>query len=142
VTVAVEVRNRARIPLDGPAAAAVLAAAFAAESVTEGEVGLAVVGRSEMARLNAGHRGKPDPTDVLSFPLDMRDPLPDGVPRQLGDVVICPAVAAAEGTPIEHLLVHGALHLLGWDHEADEGEMLARQSQIVQDLEARVARPA
>jgi probable rRNA maturation factor len=136
------VRDWSRTPLDGPAAAAVLAAAFEAEGVTEGEVGLAVVGRSEMARLNAGHRGKPDPTDVLSFPLDMRDPLPDGVPRQLGDVVICPAVAAAEGTPIEHLLVHGALHLLGWDHEADEGEMLARQSQIVQELEARAARPA
>ncbi len=142
MTVAVEVRNRARIPLDGPAAAAVLAAAFAAEGVTEGEVGLAVVGRSEMARLNDEHRGKPAPTDVLSFPLDMRDPLPDGVPRQLGDVVICPAVAAAQGTPIEHLLVHGALHLLGWDHEADEGEMLARQAQIVQELEARAARPA
>jgi probable rRNA maturation factor len=142
VTVAVEVRNRARIPLDGPAAAAVLSAAFAAEGVTDGEVGLAVVGRSEMARLNGDHRGKPAPTDVLSFPLDMRDPLPDGVPRQLGDVVICPAVAAAEGTPIEHLLVHGALHLLGWDHEADEGEMLARQAQIVQELEARAARPA
>ena len=142
MTVAVEVRNRARIPLDGPAAAAVLAAAFEAEGVTEGEVGLAVVGRSEMARLNADHRGKPDPTDVLSFPLDMRDPLPDDVPRQLGDVVICPAVAVADGTPIEHLLVHGALHLLGWDHEADEGEMLARQAQIVQELEARAARPA
>jgi probable rRNA maturation factor len=142
VTVAVEVRNRARIPLDGPVAAAVLAAAFAAEGVTEGEAGLTVVGRSEMARLNGEHRGKPDPTDVLSFPLDMRDPLPDGVPRQLGDVVVCPAVAAAQGTPIEHLLVHGALHLLGWDHEADEGEMLARQAQIVQELEARVARPA
>jgi probable rRNA maturation factor len=142
VTVTVEVRNRARIPLDGPAAAAVLAAAFAAEAVTDGEVGLAVVGMSEMARLNADHRGKPDPTDVLSFPLDMRDPLPDGVPRQLGDVVICPAVAVAQGTPIEHLLVHGALHLLGWDHEADEGEMLARQAQIVEELEARVARPA
>ena len=142
MTVAVEVRNRARIPLDGPAAAAVLSAAFAAEGVTDGEVGLAVVGRSEMARLNGDHRGRPAPTDVLSFPLDMRDPLPDGVPRQLGDVVICPAVAAAEGTPIEHLLVHGALHLLGWDHEADEGEMLARQAQIVQELEARAARPA
>jgi probable rRNA maturation factor len=142
VTGAVEVRNRARIPLDGPAAAAVLSAAFAAEGVTDGEVGLAVVGRSEMARLNGEHRGKPDATDVLSFPLDMHDPLPDGVPRQLGDVVICPAVAAAEGTPIEHLLVHGALHLLGWDHEADEGEMLARQAQIVQELEARAARPA
>jgi probable rRNA maturation factor len=142
MTVAVEVRNRARIPLDGPSAAAVLAAAFTAEGVTEGEVGLAVVGRSEMARLNGDHRGKPAPTDVLSFPLDMRDPLPGGVPRQLGDVVICPAVAAADGTPIEHLLVHGALHLLGWDHETDEGEMLARQAQIVQELEARAARPA
>jgi probable rRNA maturation factor len=142
MTVAVEVRNRARIPLDGPAAAAVLAAAFAAEGVTEGEVGLAVVGRAEMARLNGDHRSKPAPTDVLSFPLDMRDPLPGDVPRQLGDVVICPAVAAADGTPIEHLLVHGALHLLGWDHETDEGEMLARQAQIVQELEARAAGPA
>jgi probable rRNA maturation factor len=142
MTVAVELRNRGRIPLDGEAAAAVLAAALEAEGVAEGEVGLTLVGRSEMARLNADHRGKPDPTDVLSFPLDMRDPLPDGVPRQLGDVVICPAVAAAEGTPIEHLLVHGALHLLGWNHEADEGEMLARQEEIVQELEARAARPA
>ena len=94
-----------------------------------------------MGRLNGAHRGKPDPTDVLSFPLDMRDPLPDGVPRQLGDVVICPAVAAAQGTRIDHLLVHGALHLLGYDHEADEGEMLARQEQIVQEI-AGAARPA
>ena len=142
MTVAVEVRNRARIPLDGAAAAAVLAAALEAEGVTEGEVGLAVIGRAEMARLNGAHRGKSDPTDVLSFPLDMRDPLPDGVPRQLGDVVICPAVAAAEGTPIEHLLVHGALHLVGYDHEADEGEMLARQEQIVQEIAARAAHSA
>lgn len=142
MTVAVEVRNRARIPLDGAAAAAVLAAALEAEGVTEGEVGLAVIGRAEMARLNGDHRGKPDPTDVLSFPLDMRDPLPDGVPRQLGDVVICPAVAAAEGTPIEHLLVHGALHLVGYDHEADEGKMLARQEQIVQEIAARAAHSA
>ena len=95
-----------------------------------------------MGRLNGAHRGKPDPTDVLSFPLDMREPLPEGVPRQLGDVVVCPAVAAAQGTPIEHLLVHGALHLLGYDHEADEGEMLARQEQIVQEIAARAARPA
>ncbi len=142
MTVAVEVRNRGRIPLDGEAAAAVLAAALEAEGVAEGEVGLTVVGRSEMARLNGDHRGKPEPTDVLSFPLDMRDPLPDGVPRQLGDVVICPAVAAAERTPIEHLLVHGALHLLGYDHDADEGDMLARQEQIIQELEARAARSA
>jgi probable rRNA maturation factor len=95
-----------------------------------------------MARLNAEHRGRPDATDVLSFPLDMREPLPDGVPRQLGDVVVCPAYAKAQGTPIEHLLVHGALHLLGYDHDADDGEMLRRQDQIVEELAAGAARPA
>jgi probable rRNA maturation factor len=142
VTVAVEVRNRARLALDEAAAAGVLQAAFAAEGVTDGEVGLAIVGRAEMGRLNAEHRGKPEPTDVLSFPLDMRDPLPPGVPRQLGDVVICPAVAAAQGTPLDRLLVHGALHLLGYDHEADEGQMIVRQEQIVEELGARDARPA
>ena len=141
MTVSVEVRNRARIALDEKAAAAVLAAAFAAEGMDDGEVGLALVGRAEMARLNANHRGRPEATDVLSFPLDMREPLPDGVPRQLGDVVICPAYAKAQGTPIEHLLVHGALHLLGYDHDADDGEMLRRQDQIVEELAAH-ARPA
>jgi probable rRNA maturation factor len=142
VTVAVEVRNRARLALDEAAAAGVLQAAFAAEGVTDGEVGLAIVGRAEMGRLNAEHRGKPEPTDVLSFPLDMRDPLPPGVPRQLGDVVICPAVARAQGTPLDVLLVHGALHLLGYDHEADVGQMIVRQAQIVEELGAHDARPA
>ena len=137
----VDVRNRSRSPLDEAAAVAVLAGTFAAEGMDDGEVGLTLVGRAEMARLNASHRGKPEPTDVLSFPLDMRDPLPDGVPRQLGDVVVCPAYARAEGTPIEHLLVHGALHLLGYDHDADDGEMLRRQDQIVEELAAH-ARPA
>ncbi len=142
MTVAVEVRNRGRLALDEAAAAGVLQAAFAAEGVTAGEVGLAIVGRAEMGRLNAEHRGKPEPTDVLSFPLDMRDPLPPGVPRQLGDVVICPAVARAQGTPLDVLLVHGALHLLGYDHEADEGQMIVRQAQIVEELGAHDARPA
>lgn len=143
MTVSVEVRNRARLALDEAAAAAVLAGAFTAEGVEEGEVGLALVGRAEMARLNHEHRGRPDATDVLSFPLDMRDTLPDGVPRQLGDIVICPAYAKAQDTPIEHLLVHGALHLLGYDHDADDGEMLRRQDQIVEELAAaHVARPA
>jgi probable rRNA maturation factor len=142
VTVTVEVRNRARIALDEAAAAAVLAGAFAAEGVEEGEVGLALVGRAEMARLNTNHRGAPEATDVLSFPLDMREPLPEGVPRQLGDVVICPAYARTQGTPIEQLLVHGALHLLGYDHDADDGEMLRREDRIVNQLAARAARPS
>jgi len=142
VTVRVEVRNHARVALDEPAAAAVLAGAFAAEGMDDGEVGLVIVGRAEMARLNGGHRGTRAATDVLSFPLDMRDPLPDGVPRQLGDVVVCPAYAKAHATPIEDLLVHGALHLLGYDHDADDGEMLRRQDQIVEELAARAARSA
>lgn len=142
MTVTVEVRNRARIALDEAAAAAVLTAALAAEGMDDGEVGLAVVGRAEMARLNGSHRNKPEATDVLSFPLDMREQLPEGVPRQLGDVVICPAYAGAHGTPIEHLLVHGALHLLGYDHDADDGEMLRRQDQIVEELAASAARPS
>ena len=118
-----------------------LAAAALASEGRRGELTLTFVDRDEIAALNAEHLGTTGPTDVLSFPLDMRGPLPDGVPRQLGDVVICPAVAAAQGTPIEHLLVHGALHLLGYDHEADEGEMLARQELIVQEI-AHAARPA
>ena len=81
-----------------------------------------------MAALNAAHRGKDEPTDVLSFPLDGLDALPDGLPRQLGDVVVCPERAEADGTPIALLLVHGVLHLVGYDHEADNGDMLRRQT--------------
>jgi probable rRNA maturation factor len=142
MTVSVEVRNRARIAVDEAGVAAVLAGALAGEGMEDGEVGLALVGRAEMARLNASHRGRPEPTDVLSFPLDMRDPLPADVPRQLGDVIVCPAYARTQGTPLEHLLVHGALHLLGYDHDADDGEMLRRQDQIVEEIARRAARPS
>jgi probable rRNA maturation factor len=64
------------------------------------------------------------------------------VPRQLGDLVVCPAVAAAEGTPIAALLVHGALHLIGYDHETDDGRMLARQDELVAEVAPVVADPA
>ena len=95
------------------------------------------------SELNREHRGKDEPTDVLSFPIDEDDDL-DGVTRLLGDVVICVPVAerqAAEqgvepGDELVDLLVHGVLHLLGYDHETDDGEMLARQDAIVADLDA------
>jgi probable rRNA maturation factor len=87
-----------------------------------------------MAALNAAHRGKNEPTDVLSFPLDGLDALPDGLPRQLGDVVLCPERAEADGTPIALLLVHGVLHLVGYDHEADNGDMLRRQNAIFEEV--------
>jgi probable rRNA maturation factor len=100
------------------------------------------VDEPRIAELNAAHRGKQTATDVLSFPIDGREPLPAGVPRQLGDLVVCPAVATAEGTPIATLLVHGALHLIGYDHETDDGRMLARQDELVAEVAPVVADPA
>jgi probable rRNA maturation factor len=94
-------------------------------------VGLMVVGPEEMARINGEHRGTSVPTDVLAFPVDGPEALEwpdDGPPPELGDVVICPEAAQE---PLGTLAVHGVLHLLGWDHEVDDGEMLALQDQLV-----------
>jgi probable rRNA maturation factor len=98
-------------------------------------VGLMVVDAAEMARINAAHRGPPEPTDVLAFPVDGPEALDDwpadGPPPELGDVVICPEAAEE---PLATLAVHGLLHLLGHDHERDAGEMLALQDELVQEL--------
>jgi probable rRNA maturation factor len=103
---------------------------------------VALVASSEIAALNARHRGASAPTDVLSFPIDGREPLREGVPRQLGDLVVCPQVAAADGTPLALLLVHGALHLVGYDHERDDGRMLARQAELLEEVMPVAASPA
>jgi probable rRNA maturation factor len=134
MSVDIELENRSSASLDEAELRRVLEAALAAEGIDDGEVGVALVDEAEMAELNRAHRGKPVATDVLSFPLDGRDPVPGDLPRQLGDVVICPARAAADGTPVEVLLVHGALHLLGWDHETDRGEMLDRQAAVLEEV--------
>jgi probable rRNA maturation factor len=141
VTVEVAIANRSRWQVDADAVRGTVAGALAAEGVTAGEVGVALVEPDEMAELNGAHRGKPSPTDVLSFPIDGREPLPEGVPRQVGDLVVCPAVAAAEGTPLEVLLVHGSLHLVGYDHEIDDGRMLARQEQLLEEVAPVAAQP-
>jgi probable rRNA maturation factor len=138
----VEIENHSGWRVDEPAAAAVLRSALAAEGVQSGEVGVAFVDERRIAELNAEHRGKPSATDVLSFPIDGRALLPEGVPRQLGDLVVCPAVAAAEGTPIATLLVHGVLHLVGYDHETDGGAMLVRQNELLSEVAPVVADPA
>jgi probable rRNA maturation factor len=142
MTVDVEVENHSGWRVDEPAAAEAVRAALAAEGIAAGEVGVIFVDEPRIAELNAAHRGKPAATDVLSFPIDGREQLPAGVPRQLGDLVVCPAVAAAEGTPIAALLVHGALHLIGYDHETDDGRMLARQDELVAEVAPVVADPA
>jgi probable rRNA maturation factor len=101
-------------------------------------LGIAFVGEAEMRALNAEHRALDEVTDVLAFPLDGRDDLPPGLERQLGDVVVCHAqavrqAAEAEVEPVAEvrtLVLHGLLHLLEYDHEADAGEMLARQDEL------------
>jgi probable rRNA maturation factor len=142
VTVAIELDNRSSSALDEAELRRVLQAALAAEGIDDGEVGVALVDEQEMAELNDAHRGKPVATDVLSFPLDGRDAIPGDLPRQLGDLVICPARAEADGTPVEVLVVHGALHLLGWDHETDGGEMLDRQAAVLEEVAGAAGDPS
>jgi probable rRNA maturation factor len=142
MTLEVEVENHTAWRIDEPAAAAAVRSTLAAEGVDAGDVGVLFVDEARIAELNGAHRGKPLPTDVLSFPLDGDEDLPAGVPRQLGDLVICPAVASAEGTELATLLVHGALHLVGYDHETDDGRMLRREAELVQEVGPVVADPA
>ena len=142
MTLSVEVENHTGWLIDEPAAATVMRSALEAEGIGDGEVGVIFVDESRIAELNLAHRGKGVATDVLSFPLDGRDSLPDGLPRQLGDVVVCPSFAAAQATPIETLLVHGALHLAGYDHEQDAGEMLQRQELLLREVGPVAAEPA
>ena len=120
--VAVEVENRSGVDVESDAAVALARAVLASEGVGEGELGLAFVGPEEMRELKREHLGMDEATDVLSFPIDGRDELPEGVPRQLGDAIVCPQVVGEEWRAP---LVHGLLHLLGYDH-GDEMEARER----------------
>jgi probable rRNA maturation factor len=102
--------------------------ATATAAVDHGHVAVAFVSADAIAELNAAHRGKDGPTDVLSFPVDGGDDLagPPGL-RELGDIVICPE----HTVDLREAVVHGALHLVGMDHETDDGEMLAVQAEIL-----------
>jgi probable rRNA maturation factor len=110
------------LPEEDVRRAAVLAAASG--GVEDGHVAVEFVDAERIAELNAAHRGKDGPTDVLSFPVDEDDPIG---PRELGDVVICPECTH----DLLEAVVHGVLHLTGMDHETDEGEMLALQAELL-----------
>jgi len=113
MTVAVEVENRSGAVVDEAAAVELARRVLAAEGIEEGELGLAFVPPHESRALKQEHLGIDEATDVLSFPLDGREELPEGVPRALGDVVLCPQVVGDEW---RQPLVHGLLHLLGYEH--------------------------
>jgi probable rRNA maturation factor len=103
-------------------------AALRAAGVVEGHLSVDLVPADRIRELNRDHRGRDEPTDVLSFPIDGAGGVAG--PRELGDVVICPEHAA----DLDRATVHGVLHLCGYDHEADEGEMLALESAVMQTL--------
>ena len=111
--VSVEVSNRSGMEVDEQGAVELARSVLAGEGVEDGELGLHFVGPQEMQALKRDHLGVDEVTDVLSFPIDARDELAPGLPRQLGDAVLCPQVVGAEWRPP---LVHGLLHLLGHDH--------------------------
>ena len=119
--VEVEVANRSGVEVEGEAAAELARRLLAAEGIDDGELGISFVAADESRALKREHLGIDEATDVLSFPIDGREHLPAGLPRQLGDVVICPAVV---GDAWHRPLAHGLLHLLGYEHgrEMDERE--------------------
>jgi len=118
----VEVENRSGVAVDEHGAAELVRRVLAEEGVDSGEIGLAFVGPEESRALKREHLGVDEATDALAFPLDGLEELPDGLPRQLGDVVVCPQVVGEEWrAPI----VHAVLHLVGYDHG---DEMEAREA--------------
>jgi probable rRNA maturation factor len=111
--VEIEVVNRSGADVDVEAATGLVREVLRGEGVDDGEVGLTLVGPDEIRGLKRQHLGLDEETDALAFPIDGRDALPDGVPRQLGDVVLCPQVV---GDDWRKPLVHAVLHLVGYDH--------------------------
>jgi probable rRNA maturation factor len=109
----IQLENRSGAPVDERAVAALARGVLEAEGIGSGDLGVAFVGPGEIAALKREHLGVEEATDVLSFPVDRKDELPAGVPRQLGDVVLCPQVVGEEW---REPLVHGLLHLLGYEH--------------------------
>ena len=145
----VELDDRAESGVSESEIDRVVAAVLLAEAIGEVEVGVIIVGESDMQELNREHREQDSATDVLSFPIDDDESLP-GVPRMLGDVAICLPVLLAQAIEREvspaaeltDLLIHGVLHLLGYDHETDAGEMLMRQDEIGDEIATIVWQPA
>ncbi len=115
----IEISNRSGAEVEEEAAGEFARAVLSAEGIDDGELGIAFVGTDESRALKHEHLGVDEATDVLSFPIDGREPLPHGLPRQLGDVVLCPAIT---GDSWRRPLTHGLLHLLGYDHGSEMEE--------------------
>jgi probable rRNA maturation factor len=153
MTCDVEVLDRAGCGLCCQAVVDVVSKVMDAEGI-RGLVSVVTVDEATITRLNARYRDLPDATDVLSFAEESGEAVWSGPDprRSLGEIVVCPEVVARyaeeDGVPYAHQLgwslVHGALHLLGYDHECDQGQMRARESELVKQCRedfARLSRP-
>jgi probable rRNA maturation factor len=146
MTVSIEVEDEAWLALPGLEALAreSVAAALSSAGAGENEIALLFTSDDAIADINAKWRGKAKPTNVLSFPAPSDLPIPKGELRPLGDIVLAHGViareAAEQGKTLRahttHLIVHGVLHLLGFDHEdeAEAGEMEALEASILKGL--------
>lgn len=133
------VSNRQPRSVDETALAALAASTLVAEGYGRAELSLSFVDEHEMTELHERYMQEPGPTDVLSFPLD--DDVDEGGARLLGDVVVAPSVAARNNPAdpdgeMRSLVVHGVLHVLGYDHEEDDAraamwELQERYSRVV-----------
>jgi probable rRNA maturation factor len=118
----IEIDNRSGVAVDEQGACELARRVLAGEGVDAGELGLVFVSPDESRALKQEHLGVDEATDALAFPIDTLDDLPEGLPRQLGDVVVCPQIVGEEWrAPI----VHAVLHLVGYDHG---DEMEAREA--------------
>ena len=115
----VEIANRSGTPVDEASVVDACARVLRAEGVADGDLGVVFEPPERIRELKRLHLGVDETTDVLSFPIDARDDLPPDLPRQLGDVVLCPQVVGDAWLPP---LVHGLLHLLGYEHGAEMDE--------------------
>jgi probable rRNA maturation factor len=121
----IEIDNRSGVEIDEQGACELARRVLAGEGIDSGELGLVFVGPEESRALKHEHLGIDEPTDAIAFPIDLLDDLPEGLPRQLGDIVVCPQVVGAEWrAPI----VHAVLHLVGYDHGAEMEEREALHS--------------
>ena len=101
--------------------------AAACARLSEGHLAIEFADERRIAQLNHEHRGSDTATDVLSFPVDGAEPLGESLPREIGDVVICASLCS----DVREAVVHGVLHLVGFDHDSDDGEMLAAQRRLL-----------
>lgn len=148
MSVSIEVEDEAWLALSGMEALArecvAAALAGAGEDSTDSEIALLFTSDEAIAEINAEWRGKAKPTNVLSFPAPDDMPIPEGEPRPLGDIVLAHGVitreSAEQGKTLRdhtaHLIVHGVLHLLGFDHETDAEahEMESLETDILKGL--------